>query len=458
MSSFPTNCRPEPRRHSPRFDVLEQRLAPATQILEGGGLLTIRGDNRAEAVVIVDSGTATASNIVVLGKGTSFRSAGVIREIRVDTRGGKDIVVYRLHGDLAAGEVRNLVVNLGSGNDTFVGAGGGVGVNGRLSLVVAGQANNDRISYSASGAVSAGAALAVVARGDAGDDIITLNYIGQINGALDLTALGGGGRNRITRNITPLPGSTFGAAPGGPSTGITNPPGGDGDTTNNVVNIDLNRVDLAEFIDSVTNLLDRTQVDQVVLELKNLLSDLDLTEVVERIDELLVNQEATLKEILIDLLDSSSDLLDLEIPETLNDVLAGSIGDILRNVLGNVPDLNLTQLVGGLVGGDLATDLLDGVLNGNPFDDGLLSELIRGLLGGDTLLDVHAILDGIPETIGVEDLLGRIVGGDTLLDRLTDLEIADLLGRLDHGLVGDLLDGVLGRHGGLLSHLLGGLL
>jgi hypothetical protein len=268
-------------------------------------------------------------------------------------------------------------------------------------------------------------ALTVVARGDAGDDIITLNYIGQINGALDLTALGGGGRNRITRNITPLPGSTFGAAPAGPSTVINNPP--DGGTTN-TVNIDLGSVDLGDFIDSVTNLLDRTQVDQVVLEIKNLLSDLDLTEVVERIDELLVNQEATVKEILVDLLDPSSNLLNLEIPDTLNGVLAGSIGDILRSALGNVPNLN--QLVGNLVGGDLATDLLDGVLNGNLFDDGLVSELIQGLLGGDTLLDVHAILDDVTGTIGVEDLLGRVVGGDTLLDRLTDLEIADLLGRL----------------------------
>src|SRR5947209_1048535 len=106
------------RKVTPRLESLEDRcLLACTVSVDSNGVLNITGDDTANSVQINDNGTGTTGNITVICDGMTTTPAAAVTQIKVNTLGGNDTVLYSLTGNLN-GQTR-LRVDLGTGNDNF---------------------------------------------------------------------------------------------------------------------------------------------------------------------------------------------------------------------------------------------------------------------------------------------------------------------------------------------------
>jgi hypothetical protein len=200
----------------PRLEALETRCVLSTSVVEMSGTLLIRGDARANDIVIKDNGQNAAGNITVTVDGVTTTSVGNISTIVVRSGNQDDTVSYQLTGDLAASATRNIRVLLGNGSDTFTGSlGGDVLTGANLHLAVFGGNGKDTLNFNAADSDIAGAtdvtpsaSVSVALHGGNGKDTVGFGYAGLLNGLLSLTATGGNGKDQISGNLTVNPGST----------------------------------------------------------------------------------------------------------------------------------------------------------------------------------------------------------------------------------------------------------
>jgi uncharacterized protein YjbI with pentapeptide repeats len=229
MAKHLSHCAPRRKKgFLPRLETLEDRCLLAVSVSQVGGTLIVTGDGRANNVSITDRGTASAGNITVSIDGNTLTATSGVTDIQVNTKGGNDKVVYNHVGILVGGAVRQVNVNLGAGNDTFAAEyqASGLAAGAREIFTVFGGAGNAVENFNASPRVdiAAGASLTALLRGKRGKNTFNINYVGKLDGGLQLVAFPGRGKNKIIRNITPLPGSTSSATNAEMFTSTTNPP------------------------------------------------------------------------------------------------------------------------------------------------------------------------------------------------------------------------------------------
>src|SRR4051794_39325115 len=112
------------RSTPPRLECLETRCVMSASVIEKGTTLLIRGDSRANDIVIQDNGQDSAGNITVILDGVSTTSVGSITRIVVKSGNRDDTVSYQTTGDFSAIS-RDVQVWLGNGSDTFMASLGG---------------------------------------------------------------------------------------------------------------------------------------------------------------------------------------------------------------------------------------------------------------------------------------------------------------------------------------------
>jgi hypothetical protein len=105
---------------------LETRIVPAVKVVQNGALLKIIGDGKNDTVQINDNGGAAGGAITVTfngkNKGNSFfSSTGPVTEVRIDLKGGDDILNYTLANPDNTEVSRKFDIKLGSGKDRFTG-------------------------------------------------------------------------------------------------------------------------------------------------------------------------------------------------------------------------------------------------------------------------------------------------------------------------------------------------
>jgi hypothetical protein len=167
-----------PDRFVPEVEVLEDRTAPAVQILQAGNLVFVQGDAAANRLLVLDYGSSKAGAVQIVDGVTGqtlFRSRVVNKAAPVQVLfrlgAGNDIVSYnlagRLNGEIAgrlASAGRILDVGLDAGNDIFrfaplVATGqlfNTIGINHAALVVnVGGGDGNDQISLSLPGGLAA---------------------------------------------------------------------------------------------------------------------------------------------------------------------------------------------------------------------------------------------------------------------------------------------------------------
>jgi hypothetical protein len=246
------------RRFIPQLQALEERWCPTFGFAASANVLTITGDQYANAVTLFDNGQGTVSaQMTTLGRKVVRTFTG-IDTIRVNTLAGNDSFAYGMTGP--AKRNLNLTVNLGSdtnranlsllndlvGRLDTINVVGGAGndqvwlqvgklVNSTLNCNVAlglgnnafnGFLNSDLLGYShaninvnAAGGnnlllmnahhvnVASTASINVGLQGGAGTDIIATDYLGELDGMLTVRHHGGGGNDALTMKLAADPGS-----------------------------------------------------------------------------------------------------------------------------------------------------------------------------------------------------------------------------------------------------------
>jgi hypothetical protein len=193
-------------------------------------LLIIRGDNKANKIVINDSGSGAKHNIqVVLGNGSTFTSGNdPVDKIIVRAGKGGDTVNYNLTGDTAS--AMTVDIRLGGGKDTFNG-----NLNGHALLFSAtyrfnvrgGDGKND-LDFLADGtAISSGAKLTVNEVGGDDADHLRIAYDGVLDGRLDFHLAGRGGPDVLSANVNIHAGSTGTLGVAGDDATLSGGPGND---------------------------------------------------------------------------------------------------------------------------------------------------------------------------------------------------------------------------------------
>jgi hypothetical protein len=200
---------------------LEGRAVPAVLVaLPAPDTLVLIGDNGNDSVLLRDNG---AGVIVGYATGAGAFTFSGIKNIRVATNGGNDLVAYALAGNLLAGQVRSLSVDLGpspwwGGYDQFVanlynpftGVGSDLLAGSSLTITVLGGDGSDLIAVNGfvDTDVAAGAKLSVNLAGGSGDDTIRTSWYGENDGEVSLYADGGSGCDFVRGRLWEQFGST----------------------------------------------------------------------------------------------------------------------------------------------------------------------------------------------------------------------------------------------------------
>src|SRR5438034_321947 len=90
------------RTFTPRLESLDDRAMPSATVpfTEDNGILTIRGDQHANTIVVTDDGTGAANAVQVTIDGHDYFSQGAVTKIVVNSGGGADTVRYELTGEM----------------------------------------------------------------------------------------------------------------------------------------------------------------------------------------------------------------------------------------------------------------------------------------------------------------------------------------------------------------------
>jgi hypothetical protein len=187
----------------PRVEALEERQVLSCTVGVNNGVMTIQGDDGVNTVTINQKVLGTVS----VQADNLTTSASGIKEIRINTRGGKDTVNYNLNPVLPRlpwvrtdqKGTQKVNVYLGTGDDKFQtsmcpqhlmsGA--------SLSFDVNGSVGDDDLLMDMAPhdiAVDKGASLSVKLDGNYGRDRVTAKYKGELDGNLSIVTLGGPGK------------------------------------------------------------------------------------------------------------------------------------------------------------------------------------------------------------------------------------------------------------------------
>ena len=174
-----------------RLRPLDDRSLPSVTFVEASGMLTVRGDQWANTIVVTDDGTAGPGAVTVQADGLSYTSQSALTRIRVIGWNGADSVEYHLTGDLTA----DLAGNVGAG--------------GRLELWVYGGNGEDTLSVGgAGGGVAADGRLDVRLFGGNGRDVVGVDLTGVWAGDVNVALWGGNGTDTLSADLTAAAGST----------------------------------------------------------------------------------------------------------------------------------------------------------------------------------------------------------------------------------------------------------
>ena len=226
---------PGRRTFRPQLEPLEERWCPSVTVstvpVFDGNLLKITGDSEADTVNVSDLGNGHID--VTDGDGNVLGSADDVTRVKIDTKGGDDVVHYTLANQLTNSEA--ILVNLGSGDTNeatfdftpgvsdaklFVSVESASGADtisatlGSLTaahagIVMYGGGGNDHLSVSATGAIiDEDSSLVVRLDGAGGNDNVVTTFSGQVMGGLFVSAEGGRGDDIMTSDVTADPGST----------------------------------------------------------------------------------------------------------------------------------------------------------------------------------------------------------------------------------------------------------
>jgi hypothetical protein len=179
-------------------------------VIESGNVLSIRGNRGRHVIQITDNGGRDPGSLTVTCDGVTTLSAGTITELRVNTGGGRDSVVYNLTGALASRLSRNLDISLGDGNDSFVAnLAGNIPAGATLNMNVDGGPGNDKILVNAPSVnIAPGGTLRLFLVGGDGSDRVTTNYEGVVDGRLLMREEGNPQPDHVSANVTLDSGST----------------------------------------------------------------------------------------------------------------------------------------------------------------------------------------------------------------------------------------------------------
>ena len=191
-----------------RLQPLADRDLPSVTILEADGVLTVRGDQWANTVVITDDGTDAAGAVKVEVDGQTYTSTEPVERIRVCGWSGADSVEYNLTGDLST--FRRVVAYLGNQDDTFhANLTGNVLAGGDLSFYVCGGNGEDNLSVGGTGGgVADGGSLKVRLMGGNAQDVVGVDLTGLWAGDVDVVLCGGNGKDVVSADLTAAAGST----------------------------------------------------------------------------------------------------------------------------------------------------------------------------------------------------------------------------------------------------------
>jgi hypothetical protein len=194
----------------PRVESLEDRCLPAASIsILPGNVLQVSGSNRNDHIQIIDNGTSSTNNVIVVADRTEFIPGVAVSNVVVRTRGGNDNVVYRQTGTLQRNISRFVNVFLGSGNDRFhAQLPGGLVTGASLTIDVHGGTGSDNESIGGGGDIPAGATLTAILDLGTQGGAITTAYQSQIKGSLIVFGAGGPGNDVLDGILTLNPGST----------------------------------------------------------------------------------------------------------------------------------------------------------------------------------------------------------------------------------------------------------
>jgi hypothetical protein len=203
MASVPR--RQSPPRFSPRLEILEDRLCLSCTTTLVGSTLTIQATQHGNTINMTDDGSGTITVTCDTGAPASF---GGVTNIVVSGGTGKDAVTYALTGTRSSN--LQLDVTLTGGNDQFNAnlSGGGLSAGTLTFNVDGGGVANNLILNAQNVNIASGAALQVTFNGAKGHDTIGANYSGVLNGSLAFKAIGGGGGDNLSADLTANSGST----------------------------------------------------------------------------------------------------------------------------------------------------------------------------------------------------------------------------------------------------------
>jgi hypothetical protein len=192
-------------RFTPRLELLDDRVVPSCTVVQDGGLLRIEGDNKSNAISIVDDGTT----VTVTCDGGSAKEYTDVTEIEVRGGNGQDVVTYDLTiADPGTGEAgtavnRTVDVKLGNGIDSFTGSvDGDLAESSAVDVSVKGCNGKDTLGFDVVGSVAADVNLNVNLQGGNGMDVVLSSYAGQLLGILTWDVTGGNGKDELTANMT----------------------------------------------------------------------------------------------------------------------------------------------------------------------------------------------------------------------------------------------------------------
>jgi hypothetical protein len=191
-----------------RLCPLADRSLPSVTIVEAGGVLTVRGDQWANTIVVTDDGTAGPGAVTVQADGASYTSQAAVTRIRVVGWNGADAVEYHLTGDLTTD--RRVGVCLGNQDDSFAAdLGGNVGAGAHLDLWIYGGNGEDTLTVGGlGGGVAADGRLRAHLYGGNGRDVVGADLTGVWAGAVDVALCGGNGTDTVSADLTAAAGST----------------------------------------------------------------------------------------------------------------------------------------------------------------------------------------------------------------------------------------------------------
>jgi hypothetical protein len=184
-------------RFAPKLEALADRVVPAVTPVLDGTTLILKGDSRANEVLIEDDGTT----LTVTADGETVDVADTVEKIVISLGSGDDTVTYDLTGDLTV--ARAFEVSLGNGKDEFTGSVEGNLLDGSsLDVVARGMNGRDSLSFDAAGDIAADASLSVALGGGNGVDAVGITFGGTLLGDLSLSGSGGNGKDTVSADAT----------------------------------------------------------------------------------------------------------------------------------------------------------------------------------------------------------------------------------------------------------------